>query len=226
MTTLDELTTRYPALAPFAGTIQSACDAIVATYERGGKLLLCGNGGSAADAEHIVGELMKGYLSPRRLPADLAARLTATSLDLGPELASKLQGALPAINLAAGTSLPTAFANDVSAELAFAQAALGHGRKGDVLFGISTSGNATNVRAALCVARAVGMTTIGLTGKGGGKMAPLCDILIAVPATRTFEVQELHLPVYHCICAMVEERFFPPSDPQGRISSDPQGRTP
>ncbi len=218
MNLLDELITRYPALSPCAGAIRSASDAIIAAYERGGKLLICGNGGSAADAEHIVGELMKGYLSARRLPADLAARLVATSPEIGPALASKLQGSLPAVNLAAGISLPTAFANDVSAELSFAQAALGHGRKGDVLLGISTSGNAMNVRAALCVAKAVGITAVGLTGKGGGKMAPLCDILVAVPATRTFEVQELHLPVYHCICAMVEERFFPSSDPEGRIS--------
>jgi D-sedoheptulose 7-phosphate isomerase len=209
MNLLDELITRYPALAPCVGAIASARDAMIASWERGGKLLVCGNGGSAADSEHIVGELMKGYLSLRRLPAELAARLGATDPELGPALGAKLQGALPTINLAGGTALPTAFANDVSGDLAFAQAALGHGKKGDVLLGISTSGNAVNVRAALCVARAIGMTGIGLTGKGGGKMAGLCDILIAVPATRTFEVQELHLPVYHCLCAMVEERFFP-----------------
>jgi len=209
MNRLDELLSRYPSLGACSVAITAARDALVAAYERGGKLLICGNGGSAADSEHIVGELMKGYLSPRRLPDDLAARLRATSPELGPGLAEKLQGALPAINLTGSLSLATAFANDVSGELAYAQAALGHGKKGDVLLGISTSGNALNVRAALCVARAIGMTAIGLTGKGGGKMAGLCDILIAVPATRTFEVQELHLPVYHCLCAMVEERFFP-----------------
>ena len=124
-------------------------------------------------------------------------------------LAEKLQGALPAINIASSSALSSAFANDVSAELAYAQAAYGHGRKGDVLLGISTSGNAANVRAALCLARAIGVVTIGLTGRGGGRMAPLCDIAIRVPAARTFEIQELHLPVYHCLCAAVEAHFFP-----------------
>ena len=120
-----------------------------------------------------------------------------------------VQGSLPVINLAAGVALSTAFGNDVSPELAFAQAAIGHGKPGDVLLGISTSGNALNVRAAFSVARAVGMKTIGMTGKEGGRLAPLCDILTNVPATRTFEVQELHLPVYHCLCMMVEGHFFP-----------------
>lgn len=208
MNLLDELVSRYPALAECRADIDAAYQALVAAFSGGGKLLICGNGGSAADADHIVGELMKGYLLPRPLSAEVRARLTAASPELGPVLAEKLQGALPAINLAAGVALPTAFANDVSAELAFAQAAHGHGKPGDVLLGISTSGNAANVRAALCVARAVGMKAIGLTGKGGGKMAAVCDILIRVPATRTFEIQELHLPVYHCLCAMVEARFF------------------
>jgi D-sedoheptulose 7-phosphate isomerase len=127
---------------------------------------------------------------------------------VGPELAAKLQKALPVINLAAPTAFSTAFANDVSGELAFAQAALGYGRAGDVLMGISTSGNAANVRAALSVARANGLRTIGLTGRTGGKMAGLCDVLIRVPAETTSEVQELHLPVYHCLCAMAEAHFF------------------
>jgi D-sedoheptulose 7-phosphate isomerase len=208
MNHLDELVSRYPVLSECRPDIEAAYGALVTAFAGGGKLLICGNGGSSADAEHIVGELMKGYLLPRPLPADLRARLIAASPELGPALAATLQGALPAINLAAGTALPTAFANDVSAELAFAQAAHGHGRPGDVLLGISTSGNAANVKAALCVARAVGMKAIGLSGKDGGKMAALCDILIRVPATRTFEIQELHLPVYHCLCAMVEARFF------------------
>jgi D-sedoheptulose 7-phosphate isomerase len=169
---------------------------------------VCGNGGSAADSDHIVGELMKSYLRPRRLPDDAQARMRAAEPALGQALAEHLQGALPAVNLTAGSALLSAYGNDVRPELAYAQAAWGHGRKGDVLLGISTSGNAVNVRSALVVGRAVGMTTIGLTGRGGGKMAGLCDILIPVPASRTFEIQELHLPVYHCLCAMVEERFF------------------
>jgi len=208
MTHLDELIQRFPVLAACRAEIQAAYEALAACYAAGGKLLVCGNGGSAADADHIVGELMKGFLKPRPLPEQMRTRLSAADPSLGPLLASRLQSALPAINLAADAALCTAFANDVSAELSYAQAAHGHGRQGDVLLGISTSGNAANVRAALVVARAIGMTTIGLSGRGGGKMAPLCDILIAVPASRTFEVQELHLPVYHCLCAMVEERFF------------------
>jgi D-sedoheptulose 7-phosphate isomerase len=208
MTPLEELMQRYPALVEQRPSLEAACKALIASYTSGGKLLICGNGGSAADSDHIVGELMKGFLLQRPLPDDMRERLRAADPELGAEIGSRLQGSLPAINLSAGLALPTAFGNDVNAEFAFAQATLGHGRPGDVLLGISTSGNATNVRAALCVARAVGLKTIGLTGKGGGKMAGLCDILIDVPATRTFEVQELHLPVYHCLCAMVEAHFF------------------
>jgi D-sedoheptulose 7-phosphate isomerase len=205
---LDELLARYPALAPCRADIDAAFRALVESWSAGGTLLICGNGGSAADSDHIVGELMKGFNSTRPLPADVQARLRAADPRLGPELAQKLQGALPAINIASASALSTAFANDVSGELAFAQATLGYGKAGDVLLGISTSGNAANVRAALCVARANGLRTIGLTGRGGGAMAGLCDILIRVPAERTFEVQEYHLPVYHCLCSMAEARFF------------------
>ncbi|MGO9310478.1 MAG: SIS domain-containing protein [Spirochaetia bacterium] len=209
MNHLDELIERYPVLSECRTAIDEAFRALSDCYASGGKLMACGNGGSAADADHIVGELMKGYLSPRPLPESLRALLRAADPALGPALAECLQGALPAVNLTAGSALLSAFGNDVRPELSYAQAALGHGKKGDVLLGISTSGNAANVRSALVVGRAVGMTTVGLTGRGGGKMAGLCDILIAVPAARTFEIQELHLPVYHCLCAMVEKRFFP-----------------
>jgi D-sedoheptulose 7-phosphate isomerase len=205
---LDELVARYPALATCRADVEAAFRALVDCFSAGGKLLLCGNGGSAADADHIVGELMKGFLSARPLPETFRARLRSAEPAIGPAIAEKLQGSLPAINLGAGAALLSAFGNDVDADLAYAQAAHGYGKPGDVLLGLSTSGNAANVRAALCVARAVGMKTIGLTGRGGGKMAGLCDILIAVPATRTFEVQELHLPVYHCLCAMVEAHFY------------------
>ncbi len=209
MNHLDELIDRYPVLAVNRAAVDAAFRALCDCYGSGGKLLVCGNGGSAADADHIVGELMKGYLKRRPVPGELRARLLAADPSLGQALAENLQGSLPAVNLTAGSALLSAFGNDVRPDLAYAQAAFGHGGKGDVLLGISTSGNASNVRSALVVGRAVGMTTIGLTGKGGGAMAGLCDILIAVPAARTFEVQELHLPVYHCLCAMVEERFFP-----------------
>jgi D-sedoheptulose 7-phosphate isomerase len=206
---LDELMHRYPALAANRAAIEAAFRALCDCYASGGKLLVCGNGGSAADADHIVGELMKGYLKRRPVAEELRARLRTADPALGQALAECLQGSLPAVNLTAGSALLSAFGNDVRPELAYAQAAFGHGRKGDVLLGISTSGNASNVRSALVVGRAVGMTSVGLTGKGGGAMAALCDILIAVPAARTFEIQELHLPVYHCLCAMIEERFFP-----------------
>jgi D-sedoheptulose 7-phosphate isomerase len=208
MNHLDELMERYPVLLPTRAVIEAAFDALSGSYAAGGKLLVCGNGGSAADADHIVGELMKGFLKRRPIPDDLRVRLRTADPTLGPALAEHLQGALPAINLTAGSALLSAFGNDVRPELAYAQAAFGYGRKGDVLLGISTSGNAGNVRSALVVGRSMGMTTIGLTGRGGGAMAGLCDILIAAPASRTFEIQELHLPIYHCLCAMVEERFF------------------
>jgi D-sedoheptulose 7-phosphate isomerase len=208
MNHLEELLRRYPVLAPCRPAIEGAFAILVDCYAAGGKLLICGNGGSAADADHIVGELMKGFLNRRPLPENTRQRLVAADPQVGPELASKLQAGLPAINLSASSALGSAFANDVSAELAYAQAALAYGRPGDALLGISTSGNAANVRAALCAARAAGLRTVGLTGKGGGRMAALCDVLIDVPATRTFEVQELHLPIYHALCAMVESRFF------------------
>jgi len=209
MNLLEELMHRYPTLAPCRPAIETAYRALETSFAAGGKLMVCGNGGSAADADHIVGELMKAYLRPRRLSADAVSRLRTADPVIGPTLADSLQGALPALNLAAGSALLSAFGNDVKPELAYAQAAWGYGRRGDVLLGISTSGNAANVRAALAACRAAGITTIGLTGRTGGKMAGLCDILVAVPADRTFEIQELHLPVYHCLCAMVEERFFP-----------------
>jgi D-sedoheptulose 7-phosphate isomerase len=205
---LEELLARYPVLAPCRGDIESALAALTTCFSAGGKLLVCGNGGSAADSDHIVAELMKGFLRLRPLPEDFRGKLCAVDPVLGGVLAAKLQGALPTINITTLTAVSSAFANDVSAELAYAQAVNGYGKPGDTLLGISTSGNAANVRSALCVARARGMKTIGLSGKGGGKMAPLCDILVAVPATRTFEIQELHLPVYHCICATLEAHFF------------------
>src|SRR5512137_2948123 len=208
MTLLDELVSRYPPLAGVRSGIEAAFTAIVACYDGGGKLLVCGNGGSAADADHIVGELMKGFRKARRPGGETAERLRAADPDLGPRLAARLQTGLAAVNLAAGIALPTAFANDEDPGLVFAQQVLGLGRAGDALLGISTSGNAANVIAALLAARAVGMATVGLTGASGGRMRGRCDVLVAVPAARTFEVQELHLPVYHCLCAMLEDRFF------------------
>ena len=205
---LDELVARYPALAACRADIEAAFVLLERTFAAGGKLLVCGNGGSAADADHIVGELMKGFRRPRRLSGETAARLTSSDPELGPRLASRLQLGLPAVNLATGSALPTAFANDEDPVLVFAQQVLALGRPGDAVLGISTSGNAANVNAALVTARAVGMAVVGLTGASGGAMRGRCDVLVAVPATATFAVQELHLPVYHCLCAMLEDRFF------------------
>jgi D-sedoheptulose 7-phosphate isomerase len=205
---IEECIARHPALAPCTKDLEAAYRVVVDCFSSGGTLLVCGNGGSAADADHIVGELMKGFLSLRPLPEAMRARLREADPEIGPALAGRLQGALPAINISAGLALPTAFANDVSAEMAYAQAVNGYGRKGNVLLGLSTSGNAKNVLAALCVARALGMKTIGMTGREGGKMKGRCDVLIRAPADRTHEVQELHLPVYHTLCAMLEAHFF------------------
>jgi len=205
---LDELLARYPALTDCRQHIEAGYRILVDCFASGGTLLVCGNGGSAADADHIVGELMKGFLKQRPLPEDIRARLAAADAEIGVGIGARLQGALPAINLAAGASFSTAFGNDVSPELAYAQAVNGYGRKGGALLGLSTSGNAPNVLAAFCVARALGMKTVGMTGRGGGRMNGKCDVLIRVPADKTHEVQELHLPVYHCLCAMLEAHFF------------------
>jgi D-sedoheptulose 7-phosphate isomerase len=205
---LDRLVDRYPALGACRADIEAAFALLAHTFTAGGKLLACGNGGSAADADHIVGELMKGFRRERRPAGEIAERLAGCDPELGPRLASRLQLGLPAVNLAAGSALPTAFANDEDPALGFAQGVLGLGRPQDALLGISTSGDSVNVIAAMATARAVGMATIGLTGASGGRMRGRCDVLIAVPASTTWEVQELHLPVYHCLCAMLEDRFF------------------
>lgn len=208
MNHLTNLLGRYPELTPIAADIVAACDLLAATYRAGGKALICGNGGSASDSEHIVGELMKGFLMRRPTPNALRAQLQAVSAEEGAYLADHLQGALPAISLVSHTALITAFANDVAADMIFAQQVYGYGRPGDVLIGISTSGNAANVRHALQVARAVGVHTIGLTGATGGRMLPFCDVAIRVPVAMTADVQERHLAIYHALCAQVEALFF------------------
>ncbi len=205
---LDQLTERYPALAVCRADIQRAYEVLAACYENGGKLLIAGNGGSAADAEHIVGELMKGFVKPRKPGAEYAARLKAAHPELGPVLAENLQGALPAIALDGHPALSTAYMNDCEPLLCFAQQVNGYGRAGDVFLGISTSGNSKNVLYAATVARAKGMPVIGLTGQKDSKLSAMADVCIKAPATETFMIQELHLPVYHCLCLMLEERFF------------------
>ena len=199
---------RYQALASLADKLISASALLERTVRAGGKILVCGNGGSAADAEHIVGELMKSFCLPRLLNSEQRQILTMAFPEEGQALADSLQQAIPAVSLVAGVSLPTAFANDVGAINVFAQQTLGLGRPGDLLWAISTSGNSPNVLAALRVARAFGLSTLGLTGSGGGKMSELCDVMLAVPETDTAAIQELHLPVYHYLCKTLEKALF------------------
>jgi D-sedoheptulose 7-phosphate isomerase len=205
---IDDLQRRHPALEVCRGAVESACEAVVNSYEEGGKVLTCGNGGSAADADHIVGELMKSFEGRRPLDESLWRDLTEVDPSRGAYLAEKLQTGLPAISLNAHTALITAVANDIDPALIFAQQVAAYGREEDILIALTTSGNSRNVVDAAITAKAMGMTVIGMTGEGGGKLKEFADILIAVPARRTAEVQEYHLPVYHAICKAVEETFF------------------
>lgn len=206
--TLEKLVAKYPELELCVDDIQAAFEKIRDGYISGGKLLLCGNGGSAADCEHIVGELMKGFMSRRTLSDSDHKKFEALFPGEGSLIASRLQGALPAISLVGATSLWTAYANDVDPEFIYAQQVYGLGKNGDVLLAISTSGNSRNVIRAIQVAKAKGLTTIGLTGESGGQMASLCDVIMRVPLTTTPDVQERHLPIYHALCIMLEEAFF------------------
>src|SRR4051812_33938031 len=196
---------RYPTLRACERELRAAFDLLAAAYRSGNKLLVCGNGGSAADSEHLVGELMKGFLKRRPISAEDAAKLEAAG---GKEIAGRLQGALPAIALPSQMSLLTATANDGDYDLTFAQQVYGLGRAGDALLAISTSGRAKNVCHAVIVARAFGLKSIALTGRRGGAPPPLADIAIKVPSDNVAEIQELHLPVYHWLSTELEEAFF------------------
>ncbi len=205
---LDELLNRYSRLDYLENVISEASELIIKTFNKGGKVLVCGNGGSCSDADHIVGELMKSFEGKRPLNISLQQKLEEISSDRGKMLAEKLQQGLPAISLTVHQSLITAIANDIHGDLIYAQQVIGWGNPGDILFGLSTSGNSKNVIDAMIVAKAKGLITIGLTGKTGGKMKDWCDILVNVPETRTAYVQELHLPIYHAICMMIENEIF------------------
>ncbi len=198
---LNEFLKRYPALWECKNDILDAEKALIELYENGGKLLICGNGGSCADSEHIAGELMKGFLKKRQLSPEERSGLE-------PEIADKLQNGLPCIPLTSFSALNTAFCNDVEPELVFAQPLWVLGEGNDMLIAISTSGNSKNVVAAAKVAKAKGMTVLALTGKSGGKLRDIADITVAVPEAETFKVQELHLPAYHYLCAKVEAHFY------------------
>lgn len=205
---LETLTARHPALADAKADIAAAFEILAASFAAGGQLLIAGNGGSAADAEHIVGELMKSFVLPRTMDSDFRFAAESADPDLGPVLADGLQAALPAIALNAHTALGTAWLNDCAPELVYAQQVAGYGRPGDVLLGITTSGNSADILYAAVAARARGMKVIGLTGESGGRLAAQADVCVRVPERETFKVQELHLPVYHCLCLMLEAEFF------------------
>lgn len=205
---IDLLMARYPSLETAKADIIAAYLLMEECYENGGKLLIAGNGGSAADAEHIVGELMKGFKMPRKPKAEFIEKLVAENQELGEVLAAKLQDALPAIALDGHLALSTAYMNDCDPLLCFAQQVNGYGRAGDVFLGISTSGNSKNVLYAAVTARAKGIKVIGLTGIKDCKLNQISDVSIKVPQTETYMIQELHLPIYHCLCLMLEDKFF------------------
>lgn len=205
---LNELIKRYPVLEEIKEDISKATKEMIACYENGGKVLLCGNGGSCADCDHIAGELMKGFLKKRPLSVAKKEELINKEPSLNDELLSKLQCGLPAVSLPSMTAPNSAFSNDVDSDLIYAQGVLALGKSGDILIAISTSGNSKNVCAAAKIAKATGCKVIGLTGCKGGELKEYADVCICVPESETFKIQELHLPVYHCICAMIEEYFF------------------
>ncbi len=205
---VGELISRYPELETCRKELLAALEAICESYRGGHKLMACGNGGSASDAEHIVGELMKGFLLPRKLGEDMRRRLEEVCPEATGYFMENLQGALPAISLVNQVALNTAFANDQAPDLSFAQQILGMGEAGDVLVAISTSGNSANVVYAVQMGKAKGMKTIALTGKSGGRLKELADICIRVPEEETYRIQEYHLPVYHMLCIGAENEFF------------------
>ena len=205
---INDLVKRYPVLETVKADIERFYKMMEECYENGGKVLIVGNGGSAADAEHIVGELMKGFVKNRTVSEDMRAELLRIDPERGAALAKNLQGGLPAIALTAHTSLNTAFANDRDPVMIYAQQVNGYGNPGDVFIGISTSGNAENVMYAAVTAKAKGLKVLALTGKDGGKLAKIADASIIVPVQETYKIQELHLPIYHVLCLMLEDHFY------------------
>jgi D-sedoheptulose 7-phosphate isomerase len=205
---LQQLIDRYPSLETARSDISAAFEIIVNSYKNGGKLLIAGNGGSASDAEHIAGELMKTFAKKRELPGSFIADVAAVDAEIAQYLVPRLQPGLPAIALSGHASLNTACINDIDGNITFAQQVYGYGKEGDVLLGISTSGNSKNVLYAAAVAKAKKLKIIALTGTGGGNLKKLADVCIRVPETETWKIQELHLPVYHLLCMMLEDHFF------------------
>jgi D-sedoheptulose 7-phosphate isomerase len=201
MSAFESFLERYPQLNIYRDTLEDALAILITSFESGGKLLIAGNGGSAADAGHISGELLKSFCKKRPIPMKIAQKI-------GPEMAEQLEGTLPAIPLTDFVSFHTAYANDRNAAYSFAQLVLALGGKNDVLLAISTSGNSKNIIHAIRVAQAKNLEVIGLTGRTGGKMRDLCTACICVPEDETFKIQELHLPIYHTLCQELENYFF------------------
>ena len=210
MNRIEDLISRYPVLKPCKDDIQKAFDVLCGCFKSGHKLFIAGNGGSCADAEHIVGELMKSFKKKRPIDESLANRLLSIDKEVGTLLNKKLEQGLPAIALHNHQSLNTAFMNDIhnGGEYIYAQQILGYGNSGDVFLGISTSGNAQNVYNAAVTAKAKDLKVIALSGKSGGKLKNISDVSIIVPEQETFIIQELHLPIYHCLCLSIEDLFF------------------
>ena len=208
MNHIENLVERYSLLESCKEDIEQAYACLATCYSNNGKVLVCGNGGSCADAEHIVGELMKGFCKKRPLSAKLVENIENINPEQGTYIANMLECGLSAIALSAHTALNTAFANDKDADLIYAQEVMGYGQSKDVFWGISTSGNSKNVIYAMQVAKAIGLKTSALTGRDGGKLAQLSDISIIVPSHETYQIQELHLPIYHTLCLMLEDTFF------------------
>lgn len=205
---INQLIERYPNLLSCKDNIEKSVEIMISSYRNGGKLLICGNGGSAADSEHIVGELMKGFILPRKMNSKMYDSLKNSCEEDANYLYENLQLGLPAISLVSHTALYTAFANDQAPDLCFAQQVLGYGKKEDVLLGISTSGNSKNVVYAVEVAKTLGLKTISLTGKKDSKLSRISDLTIKASSTVTFQIQELHLPIYHAMCLALENEFF------------------
>ena len=205
---IQQLIQRYPSLESVKNDINAAFDIIANSYAKGGKLLIAGNGGSASDAEHIAGELMKTFEKKRNLPDSFIADIKKVDAGIAEYLIPRMQPGLPTIALSGHASLNTACINDIDGNITFAQQVYGYGKESDVLLAISTSGNSRNVLYAAAVARVKKLEIIALTGKGGGKIKQYSDVCICVPETETWKIQELHLPVYHCLCQMLENYFF------------------
>ena len=204
----DDLIRRYPALQDCRPDMEKAVLLLYQAVQNNGKILICGNGGSAADADHIVGELMKGFIKPRPLTKKQKEALIRADSEKGRQMSEVLQQGIPAVSLCSPTALNTAFMNDVDPSLIYAQQLMGLGKEGDILWALSTSGNSSNVVAAAIAAKAGGLPSIAMTGEKESRLSELCDVCIRVKAVETYMIQELHLPIYHCICLILEEKLF------------------